>query len=107
MKKRGLQAHSTPPRKPCASSSQKRSGSTPATPRYTLSTFVSLLALTITLLMTWVVVTYRLPLQPARAAPKPRRLTLYLKYLIRAAPSPQRAKAAEGSRQRGCEAGGW
>mmetsp|Transcript_38499 Transcript_38499/g.106258 ORF Transcript_38499/g.106258 Transcript_38499/m.106258 type:complete len:432 (-) Transcript_38499:943-2238(-) len=77
-----MKAVSTPPQAPCSSGSQKSSGSTPpAKPRYTLSTLVSLLALTITLLMTWVVVTYLLPLQPSRASPEPRRLTLYLTYI--------------------------
>ena len=58
------------------------SGSTPpATPRYTLATLVSLLALTITELITCVVVTYLLPLQPASAAPKPRSVSLYLTKL--------------------------
>jgi hypothetical protein len=61
---------------------QKRSGSTPPeTPRYTLAALVSFEALTIAELMAWIVVTYRLPLHPLSAGPKPRRIALYLTYI--------------------------
>ena len=43
-----------------------------------MATLVSLLALTMHELIACVVVTYRLPLQPASAGPKPRRESLYL-----------------------------
>lgn len=79
-----MNAHSTPPRTPCSFALRSLSGSTPPdTPRYTLATLVSLDALTIAELIAWIVVTYRLPLHPARAGPNPRSVSLYLANLHR------------------------
>mmetsp|Transcript_3390 Transcript_3390/g.10444 ORF Transcript_3390/g.10444 Transcript_3390/m.10444 type:complete len:307 (-) Transcript_3390:272-1192(-) len=70
---------STPPRTPCALGVHSSSGSTlPLTPRYTGAIFVSLLALMMAELITWIVVTYRLPLHPSRTSPKLRSTALYL-----------------------------
>eukprot|EP00967_Tisochrysis_lutea_P057840 scaffold73385_cov31-Tisochrysis_lutea.AAC.3 len=73
---------STPPRTPCALGAHSSSGSTPPlTPRYTGAIFVSLLALMIAELITWIVVTYRLPLHPSKCSPNSRSTALYLTNL--------------------------